>query len=96
MEQRIEYAETCANALQLRPTFTVLVDAMTDDFNTAFCAWPTCYYVIDSTAKLLYIGDANETAMNATPGERQAYASFDVKLLFRFLRSLDVSTAEGK
>jgi len=88
MAQRMQYAETCATELQLRPAFTVLVDEMTDDFNNAFRSWPTCYYVIDPTAKLLYIGDSNDNAMNALPGEKQAYASYDVKLLFRFLQTL--------
>jgi len=88
LEQRIEYAETCTRGLKLRPAFTVLVDPMSDDFNNAFRSWPTCYYVIDPKGKLLYIGDSNDNAMNAFPGEREAYASFDVRLLFRFLESL--------
>jgi len=88
MEQRLQYAETCATELKLRPAFTVLVDHITDDFNNAFCSWPTCYYVIDPKARLLYIGDSNDNAMNALPGEKQAYASYDVKLLFRFLQTL--------
>lgn len=88
MEQRLQYAKTCATELKLEPAFSVLVDEMDDSFNNAFCSWPTCYYVVDSSARLLYIGDSNENAMNALPGEKQAYASFDVKLLFRFLRSL--------
>jgi len=88
MEQRLQYAETCATELKLRPAFTVLVDDMNDSFNTAFCSWPTCYYVVDPKGKLLYIGDSNDNAMNALPGEKEAYASYDVKLLFRFLQTL--------
>lgn len=85
MDQRIEYAKICAHELRLRPAFEVLVDGMANDFNNAFCAWPTCYYVLDSSAKLLYIGDSNYTAVNAAPEERHEYASFDVRLLFKFL-----------
>jgi len=79
LHQRIEYAETCAAALKLKPDMTLFVDGMDNAFNSAFCSWPTCYYVVDSDATLLYVGQQDDGA---------DYASYNVQLLFRELRRL--------
>lgn len=87
LEERISYAKTCARELKMLPAFTVAVDGMDNDFNTAFRSWPTCYYVVaPGTKRLLYIGDARDDDVD--------YASYDVRTLFAFLRSYKSEDSE--
>jgi hypothetical protein len=87
LEQRIGYAETCAASLKLKPDFEVFVDGMDDAFNSAFCSWPTCYYVIDSDATLLYIGGSDDSMTDR--------ASYDVQNLFCKLRNIGECRSNG-
>lgn len=75
MAQRVEYALTCSDDLELPQDFPVYVDSVkTDAFDEAFHAWPTCYYVVSNQGKLLYIGECSEYS-----------ASYDVKELLRYI-----------
>lgn len=78
LAQRRAYARTCADELSV--DFEVVVDDMDDAFNAAFRSWPTAYYVIDSDARLLYVGTGTDDGPD--------YASYDVGELFAFLRRL--------
>lgn len=83
LEQRVQYANTCASDLKLMKGFSeIVVDGMDDQFNAAFKSWPTAYYVVDSSGTLLYIGDASDDA----PDEGEMYARYDVHELLEFLR----------
>ena len=48
LEQRSGYAARCAAELGFSEAgFRVCVDGMNNCFNSAFGAWPTCYYCVD-------------------------------------------------
>mmetsp|Transcript_10890 Transcript_10890/g.16441 ORF Transcript_10890/g.16441 Transcript_10890/m.16441 type:complete len:90 (+) Transcript_10890:801-1070(+) len=68
LQQRIEYATKCVSDLSI-DEFDLLIDPMTDDFNTAFKSWPTAYYLMKGR-DLVYIGTPEETE-----------CSYDVNLL---------------
>jgi hypothetical protein len=75
IEQRIKYAQKCVSDLSLQE-FKLLIDPMSDDFNTAFKSWPTAYYVMKGK-ELSYIGVPEETSFK-----------YDVKLLLKELDAL--------
>jgi len=78
LDQRQKYAKICCDELQLIPTFsTIVVDGMDNAFNSDFGTWPTAYYVIGTDARLLYIGEPEETA-----------TFYDINRLFDFLMEL--------
>lgn len=73
------YAQECAEELALPSSFQICVDDMDDSFNTAFAAWPTCYYVVNAQKRLEYVGEC--------PVESDQ-ESYDIRELFSVLRSL--------
>jgi len=75
LEQRKEYAAICSKDMGLQPGFKLLVDGMDNAFNFAFGSWPTGYYVVRVDGTLVYLGQPEESE-----------ASYDVELLFTFLR----------
>lgn len=79
LQQRMKYARECAEQLAVPSSFQVCVDDMDDSFNTAFAAWPTCYYVVNTQKCLEYVGEC--------PMESDE-ESYDIHALFSFLRSL--------
>jgi len=87
LEKRIEYAETCSMSLELKPHLDLFVDGMENTFNSAFCSWPTNYYVVSSDAVLLYIGDTDDNGLD--------YASYNIEHLFQVLRRISDSGSVG-
>lgn len=80
LAQRRAYARTCARELGLGDFDATVVDGVDDAFNAAFKAWPTAYYVIDASGRLLFVGGTSDDGPN--------YASFDISELFAFLERL--------
>lgn len=61
LEQRVAYARECTDELGFGAAcFDVLCDGMADSFNSAFGAWPTAYFLVDSAGALLHVGEADE------------------------------------
>ena len=59
MSQRAEYARKCSGELGFETAgFSLLCDGMDDRFNSAFGAWPTTYFLVDRSATLLHVGEA--------------------------------------
>lgn len=79
LQQRMAYAQECAQELALPSSFRVFVDDMDNSFNTAFAAWPTCYYLVNMQMRLEYVGEC--------PMESDE-ESYDIRELFSFLRTL--------
>jgi len=79
LNQRIKYAQACAAEHGFPVSFRVLVDSMTNDFNAAFGAWPTCYYVVGEDKKLNYVGECPLDSESAT---------YDVNELFTHLNAM--------
>jgi len=76
LQQRTEYAKICANDLHLDDDFNILIDPMSNDFNTAFKPWPTACYLLKGR-NLSYIGTPEETDYK-----------YDINLLFERLEAL--------